>query len=674
MRPSHRHVLIAPAWLVALPISVSAQTGLQPDPPPIIVTGRGLDPTPATPAYDSIVLDSGALTATASGRIEDALAGVAGFQQFRRSDSRSANPSAQGATLRSLGGNASSRALVLLDGVPLADPFFGFIPFSAVAPERLASARVTRGGGSGPFGAGALAGAIELTSADAQSLGPASGQLLANHRGETEASASFAPQLGAGYAMLSGRWDRGRGFYTTPQDQRVPASVRARYESWSVEARAAAPLSGAIELQARMLAYDDQRTLRFAGADSTTSGQDASLRLVGRGRWQFDALAYVQARDFTNVVVSATRFVPVLDQRATPSTGIGGKLELRPPVGGGHSLRVGIDYRRAQGRALENALSPVTGTVTARRAAGGINTDLGLFIEDDWQRGALTLTAGLRADRFGIANGFRHELDPAGRRVGETLYPDRSGWIGSLRGGALLSLGEGVTLRAAAYTGLRLPTLNELYRPFTVFPVTTLANPGLRSERLRGYEAGVEARPGRNLRLSLTAFDNAVADAIANVSLGPNLRQRQNIDRIRARGIEARAALEAGALALDASLAYSDSRARGSGAATALDGRRPAQTPRWFAGGTLRYTAARGLTAALTLRHVGTQFEDDLESDRLPAFATLDAYVRVPLTPVLALVLRGENLADTRIVTRNQAGSIDLGPPRTLWAGLKWGL
>ena len=126
-----------------------------------MVTGTGLPDTPAAPAYGTQVIDRERLTTVASGRIEDALASVAGFQQFRRSDSRSANPSAQGATLRALGGNASSRALVLLDGVPLADPFFGYLPFSAIAPERLASARVTRGGGSGPFGAGALAGTID---------------------------------------------------------------------------------------------------------------------------------------------------------------------------------------------------------------------------------------------------------------------------------------------------------------------------------------------------------------------------------------------------------------------------------------------------------------------------------------------------------------------------------
>ena len=90
----------------------------------IVVTGAGLEDTPATPAYDAQEISRDQLVSTGSGRIEDALASVAGFQQFRRSDSRSSNPSAQGATLRALGGNASSRAQVLLDGVPMADPFF----------------------------------------------------------------------------------------------------------------------------------------------------------------------------------------------------------------------------------------------------------------------------------------------------------------------------------------------------------------------------------------------------------------------------------------------------------------------------------------------------------------------------------------------------------------------
>ena len=76
--------------------------------------------------------------------------------------------------------------------------------------------------------------------------------------------------------VASGRWDRGKGFWTTPAGQRVPASVRARYESWSANVRAVAPLTDSVELQANVLAFDDNRTLRFKGGDTGTSGQDAS--------------------------------------------------------------------------------------------------------------------------------------------------------------------------------------------------------------------------------------------------------------------------------------------------------------------------------------------------------------------------------------------------------------
>jgi hypothetical protein len=76
---------------------------------------------------------------------------------------------------------------------------------------------------------------------------------------------------------------------------------------------------------------------------------------------------------------------------------------------------------------------------------------------------------------------------------------------------------------------------------------------------------------------------------------------------------------------------------------------------------------------AATLRHVGRQFEDDQETDILPAVTTLDAFVQVPLFKRLSLILRGENLTDTAIVTRNQGGSMDLGVPLTIWAGIRFG-
>jgi len=661
--------------LLAAPLAAQEQPGSEDAEarPEIVVTGRGLEPALSTGIYATTILERETIVASSSGRIEDVLRGVAGFQQFRRSDSRSSNPSAQGVTLRALGGNATSRALVLLDGVPLADPFFGYIPLSAVPPETLGQIRVTRGGGSGPFGAGALAGTIELESADPAATGPFLGSAAINDRAETEASGVLTRRLGSGFAVASGRWDRGQGFFTTPADERVPATARAGFDSWNAALRGVAPLSGEVELQARVAAFRDTRTLRFEGADSLSEGQEASLRFVGRGEWQFDALAYVQARDFGNVVISSTRFTPVLDQRRTPSTGIGGKFELRPPIAEGHDIRIGVDYRRADGELQEDAISAFTGRITERRRAGGATSNLGIFLEDDWQIGPLIVNGGLRADRTSITDGFYRAVTPEGALVSEIVAPDRADWALSWRAGALFYATRRLDLRVAAYTGLRLPTLNELYRPFVVFPVVTEANAALENERLEGIEIGFDWQPVNAVVLSVTAFDNEVENAIANVTIAPNLRQRQNLPAIEARGIEASVAAKFGTLSLDGALAWTDAEVRGQGASLALDGKRPTQTPEFAATLTLGWKPAAGWQLAGTLRHVSAQFEDDLETDVLPPATTLDAFLAAPLTGKLSLVLRGENLTGEEIVTRNQGGSIDLGVPRTVWLGLRYG-
>ena len=664
----HSRALFAPALLAfAAPVlaqEVPADT--------IVVTGRGLADSAAVPAYDVQTLGRDRLLASASGRIEEALGAVAGFQQFRRSDSRSANPSAQGVTLRALGGNAAGRTLVLLDGVPMADPFFGAVPLAALAPDRLASARVTRGAGNGAFGAGAVAGTIELTSAGAAELGPFSGSAAVDDRGDGEGSLALAPRLGEGFAVLAGHWEGGPGFWTTPAAQRVPVSVRAGYHGGSFGARLVSRIAPDIELQTRLLGFGDQRQLRFAGADTSDSGGDASLRLVARGRWGFDALVYGQLRDFANVVISSTTYRPTLDQFKTPATGWGGKLELRPPLLAGHQVRLGGDLRVLAGEEQERAYNASTGAVTALRREGGRNADLGLYLEDDWRLGSLVLTGGTRADRWSLSAGHFTQLTPAGVTSADTPYPARAGWAASFRGGARWQLGSGLALRGAAYSGLRQPTLNELYRSFTVFPVTTQANAALGNERLVGYEGGAEWRRGP-ASIALTAFHDDLRHAVANVSVGANLKQRQNVDAIRAQGVEASAALALGQFRLDGSLALTDAVVRASGAAAALNGLRPAQTARLAAAASVNWAPRAGWQLQLALRHTGAQFEDDQQVDVLPAATTLNALVVVPLGACASLLLRAENLGDATVYTRNQAGSIDLGAPRTLWLGLRLG-
>jgi hypothetical protein len=403
-------------------------------------------------------------------------------------------------------------------------------------------------------------------------------------------------------------------------------------------------------------------------------GQDASLRLIGRGDWAFDALVYGQWRDFSNVVISSTTYRKTLDQYATPSTGFGGKFELRPPVGGDHVLRMGADWRIATGRSQEVAYSGSTGAITARRQSGGHQADMGLFLEDDWQLGNVVLTAGGRADHWRQSAGFYHETTSAGVPTITNGFASRSGWRGTFRTGAVVKAGDGISLRAAAYPGLRLPTLNELYRQFKVGTITTYANDQLGNDALRGAELGLDWTPAPGLSLSLTGFADRVNQAIANVTLPSGDRKRMNVDAIAAHGIELGLRGRIGQVFADGSVAWTQAKVEASGSAAALNGMRPAQTAKVAASATLGWQPHQDWTLALTLRHVGAQYEDDLQANVLPAATTLHAYVEVPLIRRLKLVLRGENLGDVAVVTLNQPPSSDLGAPRTIWAGVKLAL
>ena len=178
------------ALLVATPAFAQEAPLAEGERETILVTGRGLSDPPGDRAFDVVEIDRDRIAANAAGRLESVLAEVAGLQQFRRADSRSANPTSQGITLRGLGGNAASRALLILDGVPQSDPFGGWVAFPAYATDRLGRVRVTRGGGSGYQGPGALAGTVELDSATPD--GPMTGRLAYGSRDSVDAQGSAA--------------------------------------------------------------------------------------------------------------------------------------------------------------------------------------------------------------------------------------------------------------------------------------------------------------------------------------------------------------------------------------------------------------------------------------------------------------------------------------------------
>jgi outer membrane receptor protein involved in Fe transport len=309
-----------------------------------------------------------------------------------------------------------------------------------------------------------------------------------------------------------------------------------------------------------------------------------------------------------------------------------------------------------------------------------------VFAEASADAGRVTLTGGARLDYWRISDGHLFEKVIAdGSVLRDERYGRRDGWLPTARVGLLAPLSKMLHFRSAAYLGWRMPTLNELFRPFRVGADATAANPDLDPERLAGAEAGIEYQHG-TISLSVTGFANRLKDAIANVTLGhgpgvfPGVGfvgvtgtylQRQNVRAVNVLGIEASAEWKNGPWSVIAGASFTHARMNAAGAAAFLDGLRPAQTPR-FAGTLSGSWEHDGKGASIVIRRVGAQFDDDLNTDTLKGATTVDAFASWPLAKRLQVVVRGENLTNALVMAGiNGDGSVERATPRTLWLGLR---
>ncbi|WP_309602399.1 TonB-dependent receptor domain-containing protein [Sphingomonas sp.] len=644
----------------------------------IIITGHGLEADDKLAA--ARIIDRAAIERSASGRLEDVLRDVAGLASFRRSDSRSAHPTSQGLTLRGLGGNAASRVTLSLDGVPQADPFGGWIAFGAIDPHAIDRIRVVRGGGID-----GLAGNIEIDSRKPDHS--IAGLLSGGSRSSFEARGFGGVQWASGFASLSGNFGRGDGFVPVVAADRGAADERAPYRQGGGRVRLVQSLGSDVEAQFSLSTYRDRRSRGTDFSFSRQHGTDASVRLVGRGGLRWSALAYAQQRTFDTqfAAVNASRSAAslTLDQHV-PARGVGARLEVQPKIGAVR-LTAGAEWRRVTGKTDED-FRFIAGSPTRTREAGGRNVTAGLFGGAAWSAGGWSLAGDVRADHWTMAEGRLIEADLSGALLTNSRFDRRSGWEWSGRIAAGRKLSDALALRTAAYHSWRLPTLNELYRPFRAGADATAANAALDPERLRGVEAGVDWTPVDEAKLSATAFANRLSGAISNVSLGrgpgvfPGVgfvaaggvyRARQNVDAIDSRGVEIDGTLQRGAWRAELSYAFTDARVRASGQAAALDGKRPAQVARHSGSASLGWASSK-LSLDATARLTGRQFEDDSNSRALPAALTFDGVGRVNLNRHIGIGLRAENIFDQKVIATLAAdGTRERALPRTLWIELK---
>ncbi len=597
------------------------------------------------------------------------------FGLFRRSDSLSANPTAQGVSLRGVGPSGASRSLVLLDGVPLNDPFGGWVAWNAVPLLALAGAEIRPGGGSAAWGSAALGGVVALVTDPIS--GPSGGRALlaAGERGHRQAELSGRQRAGRWSAAADLRAIESDGHFALRPSDRGPVdrllSLRARTGQLRLRHEV-----GEVSWDLALRRFEEDRGNGTAGQGNASRASTATFGAGGRRAavdWRF--VAYGQSQSFSSrfTTVSTDRSVesPANDQFDVPATAWGGSLTLATETGP-HRLVAGADARAVRGETREDFLFSA-GTLTRRRHAGGTQRSLGAFAgTESVLSPSLRLLLQARADAWSLTDGHRREVVRAdGAVVRDEVFPSRDGLIANGTAEVRWQPEDtGPVLRFAAYSAHRLPTLNELHRPFRIGNVTTEANPLLRPETLRGGEAGVSWDRGP-WRWSATVFRSDLRDAVGNVTLASGAtavsRQRLNLERVRIDGGEASVRRDWGrTLSVAAAVLASHGRVVRASAQPALAGLRLAQAPRVTGSATVEWRWTDAAALSLRGRWSSRQFEDDENRLPLGAAGTADLGLEWSVTARTTLRVDLENILDADVpVARAPAGPVSYAAPRT---------
>ncbi len=228
--------------------------------------------------------------------------------------------------------------------------------------------------------------------------------------------------------------------------------------------------------------------------------------------------------------------------------------------------------------------------------------------------------------------------------TGGVRHDDHSQFGGAttLGANANYSPNDGATnVRLSYGEGFKAPSLYQLYDAFS-------GNAALRPERSKSYDIGVDQSlaDGRAL-MSLTAF---LRDTTDQINYGNATFTYGNIDRTRAKGIEATLALRpVDALNVTASYSYIDAHDRSG--RPVFDGKRLPRRAEHAVSLSADYDWSFGLSTGATVTMVGDSFDDAANSVRLDGYALAGVRASMPIGQNLELYGRIDNLFDADYAT-----------------------
>lgn len=643
------------------------------------------------------------------------------------------DPTGHQTKMRGLG---NAKVLMLLDGVPMHDPFYLTTQWFKVPLSNIERIEILRGGNSSLWGNMAVAGVVNIVT-KRPSANAGEVQVSAGTQGTWNVAVSRDIALSDTVRMnISADLFHTEGYQNTPSaylyrfPQKQPTQADNRNFSLTVHAKPNDTLSGYV----RVGYHVQDQQISYQYGENLQKSPDIAIHVekklpnrtnVEANAWSqyvaFDKLngntCYYQGGSTCLTSTSAALTPAKVNSDVVQFYSQQGRLRYRES---GSSLlystrlnstfygfTAGVDYRRLSADDTERFFgTPATpaapqGRFDSSTEGRGVQTFQGVFGQLKMAPvDALDITLSARLDRYEIGHRENRRILANGATTGGPL-PASSKTAFDPSIAARYELTDTLSVRAAAYKAFRAPGFNNLTRTFGTGSNTTIANPDLVPENLRGWETGADYRNG-DFSLGATYFRYNISDMIATFTAragsaplqvqvicggatlptcGGSARYYTNDQDGRAHGIEAIASWRySKQLKFDAFATRTETylTRRGAVVTDPLDVQLVG-VPKNVATIGATWSPSEAWRTRVQARYTGPMFLDTTSSPGV-RFAqggnvVWDTNIEYRWSPAIALFVRATNVFDHRYsestYSVNQPYNQTMSPPRAVSAGLR---
>nr|MBP6213951.1 TonB-dependent receptor [Pyrinomonadaceae bacterium] len=348
----------------------------------VVVTANRDETRVADTPLSISVLGRKQIETSGAAMIDDTLRQSAGFSTFRRTGSRNSNPTTQGVSLRGVGSSGASRSLVLFDGVPLNDPFGGWVQWAKVPSKVVENVEVLRGGASSYYGDASLSGAVHLRPRAPEDDVDLSAEIFGGSQQTASAGVYAGIERGGWLADISASHFQTRGFIPVDVDQQGPVDTYAGSRNLAFMGKVSRRFARIGNIFVRPSYFGE---VRSNGTGLQTNRTHSRQLVVGgdvdeianRFRFQWRAFGGTQVYDQAFSAVNSTRSLETLTRvQRSPAKNLAVSGQITSYLGK-HTIIAGVESRAVHGSSDELIYS--NGSASGKVGSGGREVAVGVF-------------------------------------------------------------------------------------------------------------------------------------------------------------------------------------------------------------------------------------------------------------------------------------------------------